>query len=132
MGKRISLYLIGFIAGCIVVYFMLIKGSDRGFSYWYPSKRVLDELRKCELKTDEHTRCLMNCYGVSEKEISKMLTDGEVIFDESSVHAPVRIYFIKFPITDSTKLKAAFALRDSAVVTIEKLEMLPGDRKCNC
>ena len=80
-GQRIRLYLAGFIIGCVGVYLMLFRGTDR--TYWLPNNRVKEQVNKSTFSFSEHAKCIMDCKQITEEEVREVLKNGDVNFSES-------------------------------------------------
>lgn len=92
--RRLRLFGFGVILGCVLVYFLLIRG--RNFSFWTPGNRVLEKLRLSEISYTQNAECMLQCLNVSKKEIRILLdSTGTVDFDSSNVHGKCPIYIVR-------------------------------------
>lgn len=127
--RRLKLFGIGVVLGCVLVYFLLIRGKDFGF--WTPENRVLELLQKSELSFSQVADCQMQCMNVSENEVKEIFKSGSVNFDESNVRTGNCPIYVVFKNTEKDKLKITVSACDSIanVLQIEK----PGFQdKCAC
>ena len=83
-GPRMRLFLYGFLIGCVLVYFVLLRGRNR--SYWFPKNRVKEQVHKSTFVFSEHAKCILLCKNISTEEVSEILQNGEVNFSESDTH----------------------------------------------
>jgi hypothetical protein len=129
---RIRLYAFGFLIGCVLVYFILLRGKNR--SYWLPGNRVKEQLMKGKLLYSEHALCRMKCRSISEEEINEILKNGNVNFSESHPHgAPCPSYAFDGTTSDKKNLRIVFASCDTLstkVVTAINLDLMKDT--CNC
>jgi hypothetical protein len=127
--RRLRLYLMGVGLGCVLVYFLLLRGKN--FDGWFPSKRVLDYLRKSELVYSYNTECWMNCMGISTEQIEKIIdSTGVVNFDESNTGGKCPIYSIEDG--ERFKVKLTISVCDSVanVLALQPTEALT--KPCEC
>jgi hypothetical protein len=131
-GHRIRLYLYGFLIGCVMVYFVLLRGRNR--SYWLPENRVREQLMKGKLVFSEHALCRMNCRDINEAEVNEMLKSGNVNFSESHPHAsPCPSYAFDGTTSRNKNVRIVFASCDTLttkVVTAINLDLAKDT--CDC
>ncbi|GIM49639.1 DUF4258 domain-containing protein [Capnocytophaga stomatis] len=86
--KRIGYYSIGLSIGIVIVAFFFKKKETEAFCY-FPNCRVLKDLRS---KTIEISPEII----ATKEELTKVFTDGNVLFAKSDVKAvPCKIYVIE-------------------------------------
>ncbi|MBI4931565.1 MAG: DUF4258 domain-containing protein [Bacteroidetes bacterium] len=137
--KRIRLYIYGFLIGCVMVYFILLRGRNR--SYWFPENRVREQLMKGNLVFTEHAQCRMKCRAISEEEVREILKNGNVNFSESHPHpetssgqARCPSYAIDGTTADKQNVRIVFASCDTLttkVVTAIDLGLEKDTCRCN-
>ena len=116
-ARRIRLYLIGFLFGCVMVYFVLFRGRNR--SYWFPENRVKEQLMKGNLLFSEHALCRMKCRAISEAEIRDILKNGSVNFRESHPHdAPCPSYAMDGTTADKQNVRIVFSSCDTLTTKV--------------
>lgn len=131
-GKRIRLFFIGFIIGCVLVYFMLFRDSDR--SYWLPDNRVKEQVNKSTFTFSEHAICIMACKQITEEEVRDILKNGDVNFSESDTRGvPCPSYAIEGT-THNKKLRVLVTIfeRDSMAEITTTINMEAGKDTCKC
>ncbi len=131
--KRIRLYLVGFFIGCVGVYFMLFRGTDR--SYWLPENRVKEQVNKSTFKYSERTKCKMLCKQITEAEVAEVLENGDVNFSESDTRGvPYPSYVIEGTTATNKKLRIVVTIfkRDSIAEITTAINMEAGKDTCNC
>ncbi|GJQ06494.1 hypothetical protein CAPN010_06520 [Capnocytophaga cynodegmi] len=86
--KRIGYYSIGLSIGIVIVAFFFKKKETETFCY-FPNCRVLKDLRS---KTMEISPEII----ATKEELTKIFTDGNVLFSKSDVKAePCKIYIVE-------------------------------------
>ena len=129
--KRILIYLLGFLIGCVVVYFSLFRGKDR--TYWLPSNRVREKLMQKKLFFPENTLCKMKCRGIEEQEVKDILKNGDINFSESDVHdAPCPSYALEGIGTKNKKVRVVFTSFDSITQVSTAINLLESNDSCGC
>ena len=130
--RRIRLYLLGFLIGCVMVYFLLLRGVNR--DYWTPNNRVKEQVKKSTFKYSEHAKCMLQCKGISEDEVQEILKNGDVNFTESDTHGvPVPTYAIEGT-SHNKKLRVLVTVfeHDSTAEITTAINMEAGTDTCKC
>lgn len=133
IGKRLRLYFIGFIIGCVLVYFMLFRGTDR--SYWLPANRVKEQVRKSQFRYSERVECNMKCRKITHAEVEEILRNGEVNFSESDTRgAIVPSYAIEGKTSANKNLRVLVTIfeRDSVAEITTVVNLLGNPDTCIC
>lgn len=129
---RIRLYLFGFMIGCVLVYFILLRGKNR--TSWLPASRVKEQLIKGNLVFTDHAKCRMICRGISEKEVREILQNGNVNFSESHTHdKPCPSYAVEG--TTSSKRNERIIVASCDTITTTVVTAIDLDLKkdtCDC
>lgn len=132
-GKRIRLYLAGFLIGCVLVYFMLFRGTDR--SYWLPANRVKEQMNKSTFRYSEMARCRMDCKQITQAEVEEILRNGEVNFSESdSRGTAVPSYAVEGRTSTNKNLRVIVTIyeRDSVAEITTAVNMDGSRDTCAC
>jgi hypothetical protein len=126
--RRLRLFGMGVVIGCVCVYFMLIRGKDLGF--WTPGKRVLEKIHKSELVYTKKAECLMECLQVSKSEVESLfVSTGEVDFGKSQVHQKCPLYIVNQKNSD---LEVSITTCDS-VASVTEVKRTGNKSECsNC
>lgn len=129
--KRIFLYLIGFLLGSILAYFLIFKGRNQSF---FPSGIVLDSLSSKEIIIEKKVECMFECNNIST-DVKKYLDDAKVIFSESSPRETPKKYVVEIELeegkTEEKKVKLTFELFETTAKIISA-EIINGEKNCNC
>ena len=129
--RRILLFSMGAIIGCILVYFTLIRGNDR--SYWLPQNRIKELILKSELVYSEHATCIMNCRNINKEDVMQILKTGEVNFDESNVHnTACPSYALEGTLSGNKKLRIIITTVDSVAEVESAIDLNLKRDSCNC
>ena len=130
--KRIRLYLFGFLIGCVMVYFLLLRGVNR--TYWFPNNRVKEQVNKSTFSFSEHAKCILLCKQISEEEVREVLKNGDVNFSESDTRGvPCPSYAIEGT-SHNKKLRVLLTVfeRDSTAEITTAINMEAGKDTCRC
>lgn len=130
-SRRIAVFFIGVLIGCVLIYFTLIKGRDR--TYWLPSNRVRNELLSRKLFFPENTLCKMKCAGLDKNQVKEILNTGKIDFGKSHIHGvPIPSYAIDGSKITSNQIVVFFTTIDSTTeVTAVDYSTAKPDT-CNC
>ncbi|HEY4798080.1 MAG TPA: DUF4258 domain-containing protein [Bacteroidia bacterium] len=129
---RIRLYFFGFIIGCVLVYFILLRGKNR--ASWLPASRVTEQLCKGKLIFSQHAKCRMACRGISEQEVKEILQNGIVNFSESHTHdKPCPSYAMEGTTSSKRNERIIFASCDTLTTTVvTAIDLDLKKDTCNC
>ncbi|MCJ7935261.1 MAG: hypothetical protein MUW56_16960 [Chryseobacterium sp.] len=96
--KKLKFYIIGFIPGLLLVFFILNK-KGASCSGYLPNSRVIAEILSKEFKYSEGFKNEMNTYKIDEKFVKdSIITAGKVDFDRSHAQKkPCPDYLITYP-----------------------------------
>jgi hypothetical protein len=87
---RLKHYLVGFLIGAIMVYFMFgTRGCD-----WTPTNRVKSAFKGCDVLISEQKQCEMNCYGIDKIAMFDLIYDGKVNFKDSRTNTEIKNYIL--------------------------------------
>ena len=130
-GRRIILYAGGFVIGCVLVYFMLIRGNDR--SYWLPENRLKDQVQHSQVIFSEHAKCIMACRSISEEEVNFILKNGDVNFGDSDIHnTPCPSYAFDGATSEGKKIRIVCTACDSIAEVTTAIKLDNGQDTCRC
>lgn len=111
-ARRIVLFSFGILLGCVMVYFVLIRGRDR--TYWLPGNRVKELILKSEIIYSPHAKCMMKCRKISQDNVMEILKNGNVNFKESNIHrTPCPTYAIEGELSGNKKMRILVTTVDS-------------------
>jgi len=132
-GQRIRLFSVGFVIGCVLVYFILFRGgTDR--TYWLPGNRVKEQVDKSTFTFSEHAKCIMACKQITEEEVRDILKNGDVNFSESDTRGvPCPSYAIEGT-SHNKKLRVLLTVfeRDSTAEITTAINLEGGKDTCRC
>jgi len=81
-GRRLFIYMIGFGMGCVLVWAMFYRNSDR--ASWLPEGRVLEFLADTEVQISDELKCELECQNVSETFLDSTFWANAIVdFDKS-------------------------------------------------
>jgi hypothetical protein len=107
-NRRLRLFLFGVIAGSLVVWALLFRNRD--LPAWTPNDRVMESLRQNPIKIMPAARCMLDCNGISDKDVINVLQTGKVIFSESNVRGKeIPEYIIEGKQKKGTEVKMLFS-----------------------
>ncbi len=129
--KRIFLFSIGIVLGCVMVYFTLIRGRNR--TYWLPENRVKDLILKSEIIYSSHAKCVMNCRNINEADVMEILREGDVNFEESNTHdTPCPSYAIDGTLAGDKKIRIVITTVDSIAEIETAIDLNSNKDTCRC
>ncbi len=119
MWRRWRAYLIGVAIGFFIVYFMLIQGRDRDFSFWLPSSRVLSDVSEYLDTSDYRTSCLIECHELFPSDMSDIWENGDVDFASSTTGGPQKVYRVLHILADKRAIEIQVQLKDTTASIID-------------
>ena len=131
ISQRITLYGFGFLIGCTMIYFTLIRGKNR--SYWLPENRVKELIKKSKMIYSPLAKCEMECRSINEKEIKNILENGDVNFKESNTRGtPHPSYIMEGTTSENKKVRIITNTYDS-IAEITGINFLNAEKdSCHC
>lgn len=133
-GRRLFFYLIGFGFGCVMVWAMFYRNSDR--PAWMPEGRVVEFLVTVEVEVSDELQCQLECYDIPidfmDKEFWKK---AKVHFKESEVtHKPCPEYKITSTTADGYELEIYIESCETAeTATLRSfVDLSRKDKSCYC
>ncbi|MDQ3191135.1 MAG: hypothetical protein M3Q58_06050 [Bacteroidota bacterium] len=126
---RLFKFLIGFLIGSTLVYFLLIKDRDRNLRGWLPSERVSQEILEQELKISSKAICQLQCLKIPQESLKNIIEEAKVNFSESQVRKePCPIYLFQTDIKEGkTNLEIQKCKDYSTLLNIQVEDM-----QCDC
>jgi hypothetical protein len=111
--RRLKYYGIGFGAGLVFVIFFF---QNRGCS-WLPDNRVKNSILDRILVLPDSESNQMKKFGLTKKDLTLVLNDGEVIFEESKKEGNPKVYVVEKNIASKGKTKFFFTLADESFIS---------------
>jgi hypothetical protein len=111
--KRLKYYGIGFGLGLIFVIFFF---QNRGCS-WLPDNRVKNSILDRVLVLPEKDAVKMAELGLSEQELTQVLNDGDVLFEESVKEGNPKVYVVEKEFEGKGKIKFFYTLPDESFIS---------------
>ncbi len=108
--RRLKYYGIGFSIGLIFVVFFF---QNRGCS-WLPSNRVKNSILDRVLILPDSEKIQLKKYGLTKKDLTNVLNDGEVLFEDSKKVGNPKVYVIEKEIPNKGKMKFFFSLANES------------------
>ena len=109
-AKRIIWYLFGALIGVIFVYSWFGNRTDISCNY-FPDARVKGDIQKKHINYNNTTLELLSNINIDSSAISKLITDGDVIFSRSNTKLDsCKTYYI-----ENNEIAATFENCDSIV-----------------
>jgi hypothetical protein len=128
-GRRLRLYLLGFLLGMgLVVFFFNDRLSL--LTSWLPNDRVLLRLQMTEALYADSALCHLDCFSLDTADVSLVKKEGDVQFGLSETHETPMIYVVDKRINDRL-VRMHFLATDSSSSLIQV--EVPNDRiNCDC
>lgn len=111
--RRLKYYGIGFGVGLIFVLFFF---QNRGCS-WLPDNRVKNSILDRVLVLPDTESDQLKQFGLTKKDLTMILNDGEVLFDESKKEGNPKVYVIEKEIPSKGKMKFFFSLPKESFIS---------------
>ncbi len=111
--KRLKYYGIGFGIG---LFFVIFFFQNRGCS-WLPDNRVKNNILDRVLVLPDSESKLLQKFGLTKKDLTLVLNDGEVIFEESKKEGNPKIYVVEKEIESKGKMKFFFTLARESFIS---------------
>jgi hypothetical protein len=111
--SRLKYYGIGFGIGLIFVIFFF---QNRGCS-WLPDNRVKNSILDRVLVLPESEAQQLKKFGLTKKDLTLVLNDGEVLFDESKKEGDPKVYVVEKEIPSHGKMKFFFSLAKESFIS---------------
>lgn len=110
--RRLKYYGIGFGAGLIFVIFFF---QNRGCS-WLPDNRVKNSILDRVLVLPENQSKELKKFGLTKKQLTLVLNDGKVLFNESKKQGNPKVYVVEKEIPTKGNMKFYFVLANESFI----------------
>ena len=125
--QRIRFFLIGFIPGCIILFFIVKKNGCTS-----PNELKMLELQYQHIQFGEKAACKLSCLKLTELGFKSKLRDFEVDYDLSDVHKkPHGLYYLKSMLNKEKNYEMIIEDKDT-ISFINDIKLLPPHSNCNC
>ncbi len=94
MWRRVRIYLLGVFLGTLFVYFFLIRGKDRNFSFWFPSNRIIEEIQTKKMNVTPRAFCMLTCMQTDTSNIKPLLKNATIDFSKSLPRNTPKTYYL--------------------------------------
>lgn len=128
-ARRLRLYLIGVLMGCVLVVFFF---NDRlsVLTSWLPNERVLLRLESTFNGSDPLAACFLECADLDSADLDLLFSEGDVRFDLSETHSEPMNYVVDIRLSDRL-VRFSFEAADSTAA-LTNLEFPNGEVICDC
>lgn len=118
MARRVLIFSIGFLMGCVLVYTTFFKDSERDFyGSWLPEGRVLKKLNSSLNRGTAEFKCALDQSGVFDSDIDLLFENGDIDFSKSETKLEPRSY-VTYVEANEREIWVEFVLnKDSAWVS---------------
>lgn len=125
--QRLRFFLIGFIPGCIILFFIVSKKGCTS-----PNELKMLELQHQYLQMGAKAQCKLKCLVMTEQGFKVNLRNFEVNYDLSEVHKkPYGQYYIQT--LDEKELRYEMVIEDKDTVSyVNDIKLLKPIANCNC
>lgn len=113
LWRRLKYYGIGFGIGLLFVIFFF---QNRGCS-WLPDNRVKNSILDRVLVLPEADEIQMQKLGLTKKDLTFVLNDGKVLFDESVKVGNPKVYVVEKEFEGKGKIKFLYTLPDESFIS---------------
>jgi hypothetical protein len=128
--RRWRSFLIGVLLGSLIVYLLLFYNRDRDLSFWFPEKRVLNDI-KAKLGPIEQYDCELSCEQMFPSDLEKLLTEGDVDFAKSKPRETPKEYLVNYLAEEGWAAEAVFSIQDSTA-TMKSIVSTKHVDGCDC
>ena len=113
LWRRLKYYGIGFGFGLLFVIFFF---QNRGCS-WLPDNRVKNSILDRVLVLPEEDAVQMKKVGLTKNDLTLVLNDGKVLFDESIKKGNPKVYVVEKEFEGKGKMKFLYTLPDESFIS---------------
>lgn len=116
MARRFFIFSIGLLLGSMLVYQLMIKGTDREFyGSWLPEGRVLKKIRNGLDKQHLQLDCWTKCTDVFNSDIDYLLENGDVDFSKSTTQGSEKAYLVEVELESEEVLQVIFGMVEEEI-----------------
>ncbi len=125
--QRFRFFLIGFIPGCIILFFIVRKNGCTS-----PNELKMLEIQYQTLSLGKKALCKLNCLSLTEAAFKLKIKEFEVNYDLSDVHKkPYGLYYLQT--LDHKEDRFEFVVEDKDTVTyVNDIKLTDASLICNC
>lgn len=125
--QRLRFFLIGFIPGCIILFFIVSKKGCTS-----PNELKMLELQHQYLQIGEKAKCKLKCLVLTEQGFQVNMRNFEVNYDISEVHKkPYGLYYLQS--IDDKEPRYEMIVEDKDTVSyVNDIKLLKPIVNCNC
>lgn len=125
--QRIRFFLIGFIPGCIILFFIVSKKGCTS-----PNELKMLELQHQYLQMGKKAKCKLKCLVMTEQGFQVNMRNFEVNYDISEVHKePYGLYYLQS--IDGKESRYEMIVEDRDTVSyVNDIKLLKPIVNCNC
>ncbi len=125
--QRFRFFLIGFVPGCIILFFIVNKTGCTS-----PNELKMLELQHQYLSLGAKAQCKLKCLVMVDKGFQVNMRNFKVNYDLSDVHKkPYGLFYLQA--IDEKKAKYEFIAEDKDTVTfVNDIKILSNEIKCHC
>ena len=128
LARRFLFYFIGFGLGCVMVWAMFYKDTDR--PAWMPEGRVLEFLEETPVEISKIAKCQLVCCGLSDGLIdSRFWEEAEVNFKESATQ---RKPCPEYKITSANLVIYVEVFQQQKRAKLRSVEQVVSEVECDC
>lgn len=125
--QRLRFFLIGFIPGCIILFFIINKKGCTS-----PNELKMLELRHQTLQVSDKVKCKLKCLVMTEQGFQVNFRNFEVNYDLSEVHKkPYGLYYLQ-ALDEKEKRYELIAEDRDTITYVDDLKLLAPIANCNC
>jgi len=128
-ARRLRLYLMGVLLGCVLVVFFF-RDRLSVLTSWLPNDRVLLRLKTTLVEVDPAAECYMHCAKLDSSDLDVLFENGDVRFNLSETHEQPLKYVVDERLNDRL-VRFSFEAADSTAI-LRKIEFPNGDLSCDC
>lgn len=125
--QRLRFFLIGFIPGCIILFFIINKKGCTS-----PNELKMLELSHQSLQVSNKVKCKLKCLVMTEQGFQVNMRYFKVNYDLSEVHKkPYGFYYLQ-ALNDEEKRYEFIAEDRDTITYVDDIKFLVPLAKCNC
>lgn len=116
--------------GCVLVYRMIIKDSDRDFyGSWLPTGRVLKKIDETLDRNSESFKCFLKCNEMFDSDVDYMMENASINFSDSDTKGQTKNYELNVELEDGRNVFAMIKLKgEESTLT----DMSVDGKECSC
>lgn len=126
-SQRFRFFLVGFIPGCIILFFIVRKNGCTS-----ANELKMLELHYQKIELGEKAACKLKCLSLNETSFKVKLRDFEVDYDLSDVHKkPFGLYYLK-SLEGKEKIFEMVVEDKDTITYINDIKLLSNQPNCKC